>query len=54
METRADLFASAKPMLFSIAYRMLGSVMDAEDLGFRRPMYAVGNPDKLRSLPGSS
>jgi RNA polymerase sigma-70 factor, ECF subfamily len=32
METRADVFASARPMLFSIAYRMLGSVMDAEDL----------------------
>jgi RNA polymerase sigma-70 factor (ECF subfamily) len=32
METRAELFASARPMLFSIAYRMVGSVMDAEDL----------------------
>jgi RNA polymerase sigma-70 factor, ECF subfamily len=32
METRADVFASVRPMLFSIAYRMLGSVMDAEDL----------------------
>jgi RNA polymerase sigma-70 factor (ECF subfamily) len=32
METRADVFASARPMLFAIAYRMLGSVMDAEDL----------------------
>jgi RNA polymerase sigma-70 factor, ECF subfamily len=32
METRADVFASARPMLFSVAYRMLGSVMDAEDL----------------------
>jgi RNA polymerase sigma-70 factor (ECF subfamily) len=32
METRAAVFASARPMLFSIAYRMLGSVMDAEDL----------------------
>jgi len=32
METRADLFASARTMLISIAYRMLGSVMDAEDL----------------------
>ncbi len=32
METRAEVFASARPMLFSIAYRMLGSVMDAEDL----------------------
>jgi RNA polymerase sigma-70 factor (ECF subfamily) len=32
METRAEVFASVRPMLFSIAYRMLGSVMDAEDL----------------------
>jgi RNA polymerase sigma-70 factor (ECF subfamily) len=32
METRAEVFASARPMLFAIAYRMLGSVMDAEDL----------------------
>jgi RNA polymerase sigma-70 factor (ECF subfamily) len=32
METRAEVFASARPMLFSIAYRMLGSVMDAEDV----------------------
>jgi RNA polymerase sigma-70 factor (ECF subfamily) len=32
METRADVFASARPTLFAIAYRMLGSVMDAEDL----------------------
>src|SRR5438876_3037635 len=32
METRASVFASARQLLFSIAYRMLGSVMDAEDL----------------------
>jgi RNA polymerase sigma-70 factor, ECF subfamily len=32
METRTDVFTSARPMLFAIAYRMLGSVMDAEDL----------------------
>jgi RNA polymerase sigma-70 factor (ECF subfamily) len=32
MDTRAEVFVSARPMLFSIAYRMLGSVMDAEDL----------------------
>jgi RNA polymerase sigma-70 factor (ECF subfamily) len=27
-----DLFAQYRPLLFSIAYRMLGSVMDAEDM----------------------
>lgn len=32
METREALFASTRPLLFSVAYRMLGSVMDAEDL----------------------
>src|SRR5262249_42136156 len=32
VDKRAEVFASAKPWLFSIAYRMLGSVMDAEDL----------------------
>src|SRR5207244_7169957 len=32
METRTAVFDSARPLLFSIAYRMLGSVMDAEDL----------------------
>jgi len=32
MEARTTVFASLRPSLFSIAYRMLGSVMDAEDL----------------------
>lgn len=32
MPTRLETFASVRPLLFSIAYRMLGSVMDAEDL----------------------
>jgi RNA polymerase sigma-70 factor (ECF subfamily) len=32
MDTRAEAFASVRPLLFSIAYRMVGSVMDAEDL----------------------
>ncbi|HEY7068154.1 MAG TPA: RNA polymerase sigma-70 factor [Chloroflexota bacterium] len=30
--TRAERFAEYRPLLFSIAYRMLGSVMDAEDV----------------------
>jgi RNA polymerase sigma-70 factor (ECF subfamily) len=30
--TRAEQFDAARPMLFGIAYRMLGSVMDAEDV----------------------
>ena len=32
MDTRTDIFTSARPLLFSIAYRMLGSVADAEDI----------------------
>jgi RNA polymerase sigma-70 factor (ECF subfamily) len=32
METRSTIFESTRPLLFSIAYRMLGSVADAEDL----------------------
>src|ERR1043166_894912 len=32
MDTRAAAFSSARPLLFAIAYRMVGSVMDAEDL----------------------
>ncbi|HJS42172.1 MAG TPA: RNA polymerase sigma-70 factor [Gemmatimonadales bacterium] len=32
MNDRTAEFASARPLLFSIAYRMVGSVMDAEDL----------------------
>ena len=32
MDTRTDVFTSARPLLFSIAYRMLGSVAEAEDV----------------------
>jgi RNA polymerase sigma-70 factor, ECF subfamily len=32
MDTRSNIFESTRPLLFSIAYRMLGSVADAEDL----------------------
>jgi RNA polymerase sigma-70 factor, ECF subfamily len=32
VESRSDIFASTRPLLFSIAYRMLGSVTDAEDV----------------------
>src|ERR1041385_3004970 len=32
MATRDDAFTAARPLLFAIAYRMTGSVMDAEDL----------------------
>src|SRR5206468_10226084 len=32
METRAAAFTAVRPLLLSIAYRMLGSMMDAEDV----------------------
>ncbi|HET7552062.1 MAG TPA: RNA polymerase sigma-70 factor [Gemmatimonadaceae bacterium] len=32
MDARTAIFTSTRPLLFSIAYRMLGSVADAEDL----------------------
>ncbi len=32
MDTRAAEFTAVRPQLFSVAYRMLGSVVDAEDL----------------------
>jgi len=32
METRAAAFTAVRPQLFAIAYRMLGSVVEAEDL----------------------
>ncbi len=31
-ESAGELYVSCKPLLFSLAYRMLGSVMDAEDV----------------------
>ncbi|MFL5576069.1 MAG: RNA polymerase sigma-70 factor [Gemmatimonadaceae bacterium] len=32
MDTRTAVFTAARPLLFSVAYRMLGSVADAEDI----------------------
>ena len=32
VKSRSDIFESTRPLLFSIAYRMLGSVTDAEDV----------------------
>ena len=32
MQASTDVFAAVRPLLFSIAYRMLGSVMEAEDV----------------------
>ena len=48
--TDADLFQSHRPPLFAVAYRMLGSASDAEDVvqdAWLR--YAAAQPSDLRS-----
>jgi RNA polymerase sigma-70 factor, ECF subfamily len=46
--SRAEVFDRNRPLLFSIAYRMTGSVMDAEDAVQRRPSCAGSGPLKTR------
>ena len=59
MPGSADETAAYRPLLFSIAYGMTGSVGDAEDGGGKtqaigtvvvQTMHAVVNPDKLAHL----
>lgn len=51
MET--DPFESYRPLLFSIAYRMLGSAMEAEDIVQEAYLrYRATDPDSIRSLKG--
>ena len=45
-----DVFNTNRPLLFSIAYRMLGSASDAEDvLQDAWLRYSAANPDSIRS-----
>ncbi|TNJ62624.1 RNA polymerase sigma-70 factor [Paenibacillus hemerocallicola] len=46
-----QLYASYKPLLFSLAYRMLGSVMDAEDIVQEAflSLNAAPEPERIRS-----
>lgn len=46
-----QLYASYKPLLFSLAYRMLGSVMDAEDIVQEAflSLNAVAEPERIHS-----
>lgn len=54
METPSieQLYASYKPLLFSLAYRMLGSVMDAEDIVHEAflSLNAAEEPERIRSM----
>jgi RNA polymerase sigma-70 factor, ECF subfamily len=46
----ASEFTQYRPLMFSIAYRMTGSVSDAEDIVQETFLRTVANPDKLRHL----
>lgn len=53
-----EAFTAVRPVLCSIAYAMLGTAMEAEDmvqeaiLGTRiQTIYIIVDPDKLRGLP---
>src|SRR5438105_3313709 len=47
----AESFESYRPYLFSVAYRMLGSAMDAEDMVQETYLHSQGTPlDTIRSL----
>jgi len=44
-----DLYEELRPRAFAIAYRMLGSVSEAEDI-VQEALLRVVNPDKLRHV----
>ena len=51
----AESFESYRPYLFSVAYRMLGSAMDAEDMVQETYLHSQTTPpETIRSLSHGS
>ncbi|MGY5008714.1 RNA polymerase sigma-70 factor [Streptomyces sp. 900105755] len=49
MKTRTEEFQELRPLLFSIAYRLLGSVVEAEDAVQEAWLRFAGSPAEIRS-----
>ena len=57
IEARSDIFAATRPLLFSIAYRMLGAASESVcsiRLGLFVLPISLNDLDRHRPLPGPS